>query len=179
MDFLFSKLFWGTIVILIGLSIIINAVFKIDFPFFRVVISIIIIFFGLRMLLGSFGVSTKNLNQNEVVFSQASANPSELELKNEYSVVFGNQTIDMRSVNLEEDKEIEFNAVFGKQIIMLPKDLNVRVKASAVFGNARLPDDRQVAFGDMTYQEKSAEGMPILYVEANVVFGQVRFIRSN
>ncbi len=178
MDFLFSKLFWGMLVILIGMSIIINAIFKIDFPLIRVIFSLIIIFFGVNLLFGSFGVKTKSKSEDAVVFSKSNSSPDEAALRKEYSVVFGEQIIDLRNLDLREDRDIEFNVVFGKQEVLLPRGLNTRVKANAVFGNARFPDDHQVAFGEMTYKEKSDSTAPVLYIEGNVVFGQLRFIRS-
>ena len=167
------------IVILIGLSIIVNDVFKIDFPLFQVIFALIIIYFGVRLLFGSFGLNFSNKTEDSVVFSEASASPASIDLRKEYNVVFGSQDIDLRNLNLEADTELECNVVFGKQVIILPKSLNVRAKANAVFGNARFPDVHQVALGEMSYNEKSSPSGPTLYIEGNVVFGQLSFIRSN
>lgn len=177
MDFFFSKIFWGLIVIIFGLSIILNAVFKIDFPFFRVLISIVIIYFGIRLLMGSFGMSSTSKSESTSIFSETNHKIEQMdEVQREYSTVFGKQTIDLSDLSIDQEARVEFNAVFGSQYIILPRKGNYKLKASAVFGSAMLPNEHQVAFGDGTYNSEG-EG-PTLFIEGNVVFGQLRFIRN-
>ena len=48
MCFLFGGVFWGIVLVLLGLSIIVRIVFNIHFPFFRILFALIIIYFGLK-----------------------------------------------------------------------------------------------------------------------------------
>ena len=43
MGFLFSGVFWGGVLVLLGISIIIKVVFHIDIPVFRVVVALVLI----------------------------------------------------------------------------------------------------------------------------------------
>ena len=52
MEFLASGVFWGSVIILFGVSIILNAVFGISIPVFRVVLALILIYFGIKILAG-------------------------------------------------------------------------------------------------------------------------------
>lgn len=178
MDFLFSKLFWGLVVILIGLSIILNAVFKIDFPLIRIIFAFVIIAFGFKVLFGGFGLKQTSKKENVVIFSESKSGPDMENLSKEYNAIFGLQTLDLTDLQLTEEREIECNVIFGKMDLIIPQSLNVRVKANAVFGNARFPDAQQVAFGEMTYKQKNPDETPVLYIEGNAVFGQINFIRT-
>ncbi len=48
MGFLFSDIFWGIVLILTGVSIILQLVFKINIPVFPIVIAFLLIYAGIR-----------------------------------------------------------------------------------------------------------------------------------
>mgnify|MGYP003990967287 FL=1 len=52
MPFLFSGLFWGVMLVLFGASMILRAVFNLDIPIFRIIFALVIIYFGVKLLLG-------------------------------------------------------------------------------------------------------------------------------
>ncbi len=84
MSFVFSSLFWGLIVILIGISIIVKAVFKIDIPVFRMVFAFLLIYWGVKIM---FGDVFSRKSEGTVVFNEAKFNASSK--NNEYNVIFG------------------------------------------------------------------------------------------
>lgn len=49
-----SKLFWGALVIIAGILIILGGVFKINIPIFRTLFALFLIYIGVHMLMGSF-----------------------------------------------------------------------------------------------------------------------------
>ena len=51
MDFIFGNIFWGLLIILLGLSIFLKG-FNLHIPLVRVFIAIIIIMFGIKLLFG-------------------------------------------------------------------------------------------------------------------------------
>ena len=53
MRFLSSGIFWGFIIILFGIVILIKTVFHINIPFFRILIGILIILFGISFIVGA------------------------------------------------------------------------------------------------------------------------------
>lgn len=178
MDFLFSRMFWGGIVILIGLSIILSAVFKIHIPLFRIIIALIIIYFGFTVLVGSFKSKGGKAAEASDVFSSSALKADPSSLKSEYNVVFGNQAIDFTEITDGADKTVELNTVFGSQTLYLNPNTRLRVKANAVFGQVRLPDDHSVSFGDYNYVQEPADTLSAgtLFIEANAVFGNIKVI---
>lgn len=179
MDFLFSRLFWGGIIILFGLSIILNAVFKINIPLFKIIFALLIIYFGVNMLVGSFK-GKKTSDSGTDVFSSSTIRADASSLNKEYSVVFGSQVIDLRDITDGADKTVELNTVFGSQKVYINENARVRVKASSVFGQVSMPDNNSVSFGDGTYtqQPENTLSAGTLFLEANAVFGDIRVYKQ-
>ncbi|MBP8704672.1 MAG: hypothetical protein KBI19_01620, partial [Candidatus Cloacimonas sp.] len=59
MDLIFGNIFWGLLIILLGLSIFLKG-FNLHIPLVRVFIAIIIIMFGIKLL---FGIKTHKYNK--------------------------------------------------------------------------------------------------------------------
>lgn len=178
MEFLSSRVFWGAVIILLGLSIILNAVFRINFPFLKVLLSLIIIYIGFSLLIGSFGRKGVSFSGNEAssVFGNAHIKVDEANLARKYSTVFGNQVVDLTELTLASDHNISFDAVFGSQRVIIPKGQKVRIKGSSAFGSVRLPNGGDVVFGDQVYtQEGDSGSIHVLYIEGDAVFGSIRF----
>ena len=71
-----AGIFWGIILILIGLGIVIRVVFNIDFPVFKFLVAIFFIFLGLRMMFGSFGIVNFHVDsKNDVFFGEKIGEP--------------------------------------------------------------------------------------------------------
>jgi len=66
-----SAVFWGVLIIIFGLSIILKEVFHINFPFLRVIFGIFLIFWGIKVISGS---SWKNKNEDSAIFTSANMN---------------------------------------------------------------------------------------------------------
>ena len=182
MDFLFSGLFWGIILILCGISVIVRIVFNIHIPIFRIVFALILIYFGIRVLVGGNWIcaprnwccSSGNWNcssGNSTVFgsSTMSVKPG----KSEYKVVFGSAVIDATSEVSGETERISIKTVFGQSILNITPSVPTIIHVSAAFGEARLPDGNSVSFGESTYKNAAAkEGKaPMREIDVRVVFG--------
>lgn len=182
MDMLYSRIFWGIFVILLGVTIVINAVFKLNLPFFRILFSFILIYLGIKILLGSFslsGIHQRKGDDFSTVFGNSKVNTSQYGVKKEYHAVFGSQIIDLRDIDtFENDLNIEFNCIFGSQIVYLPANTKIRIKGSSAFGSAQFPDGSQITFGDHVFTDagNNANEKITLFVESNVVFGSVKFL---
>lgn len=170
MGFLTSGVFWGVVLILLGLSVVVKAVFHIDIPLFRILFALVVIYLGVRVLVGGFGGIQ---SRHSVVFGERDMRP--VAGTRSYAVVFGQGALDLSGEKAPESaRHLEFNTVFGSGRLILPRDVPVRVKASAVFGNARFPNGNNVAFGDHVYQSDAwNDGRPGLEIEATVVFGEL------
>ena len=173
MAFLFSSFFWGAVIILFGLSIILNAVFNIKIPVFSIIIALIFIYLGLKILAGSFGIKT---SRNTVVFSSSEIKSSN---KNEeYNIIFGKGSIDLSEIELDDEfLDFEVNVVFGKGDVMIDPAKPFIVKVSSVFSSAHLPDGNVAAIGNNSYISPGyVKGQKYISVRADVVFGELNII---
>jgi hypothetical protein len=182
MDFLFSGLFWGIILILCGISVIVRIVFNIHIPIFRIVLALILIYFGIRVLVGGNWIcshknwccSSGNWNcstGNGTVFGSSAM--SVMSGKSEYKVVFGSAAIDATAEVSGESERISIKTVFGASKLTIASSVSTIIHVSTAFGETRLPDGNSVSFGESTYKNAAAkEGkMPMREIEVRVVFG--------
>ncbi len=167
-SFVFSKLFWGVIVILIGISFISQAVFKIHIPIGKVVVAIFFIYLGVKMLFGVFGKGNEHSN-----FMGESVINVEMLENAKYDVVFGSQVIDLtNAVNITEGANIECNVVFGSAKIILPRGAQCNIRSSSVFGSVKTPGN-ETTFGSSDYRTSGNTG-GMINLRVNAVFGSAR-----
>jgi len=173
MNFLFGSLFWGVLLILFGLSMILKGFFKIDIPVFRIVFAVIIIYWGLKLLFGGSGFSFRH-HENTVMFNHAKIRASKK--SSEYNVIFGRSDIDLTNIDItEKNVHSEVNVVFGSGLVYLDPSIPTIVKISTVFAESKLPDRTVSFFGDYVYRNPSyIEGENCLILDLDVVFGNVR-----
>lgn len=172
MEFFFSKIFWGLMVVLFGVSILLNSIFKINIPIFKIALAGFFIFIGVRMLLDTFGVRSKTnfMGDQHVRIEQIE--------NDKYDVVFGSQVIDLTQGSMSDnDAEIECNVVFGSAKILVPRHINLKLSSSAVFGSVRPPSGDETVFGSNEYVngEGNLDGKT-LRLEVNAVFGSATII---
>lgn len=165
-----TGLFWGIILIIIGLSIIFKVIF--DVSIFRVVIAIAFILIGVKLLIGRPIVRHEGRGDH-VIFGERTIRSNPIH-GSDYNTIFGKTVYDFRDMDTLTDRKtkITFNTVFGSTEVILPPELPVIIHADAVFSSSRLPNGNTVAFGDADYTSKTAQADSlILYIEAHVVFG--------
>lgn len=167
MDFLFSGVFWGVILIILGLSVIINMVFHIHIPVFRILFALLIIYLGLKILTGG-GFHPFKPDKNTIMFGETTVR--ELVLK-EYNVIFGKGNFDL-SKAAPADGTVELNTIFGASEVVLPPGVPLKIAVDSVFAGAQLPDGGTVSFGSSTYKTPGYdESKPHISLKASVVFG--------
>jgi hypothetical protein len=177
MGFIFSGLFWGIILILLGISVIINIVFHIHIPFFRIVIALILIYMGIRVLIGDHWRSHRCTSTSGGSLSLFSDSVCDRISGDEYSVVFGRCTFDAEKIFSSEGAKssCKINTVFGSSVIRIPKSIPIAVRITAAFGGVRLPDGSMVSFGQTVYKNDASRANPeaagIKTIDLNVVFG--------
>jgi predicted membrane protein len=182
-----KAMFFGVLFLLLGLSLLLKAFFGIDIPLIRTLFAIALIYIGVKML---FGPSTFRhdfkWSDNETAVFQNRDFKSDSSGRH-YSVVFGKSTIDLTDIpttNQTEDIFIEVNTVFGESTVYLRRATPVRIRAHAVFGEARTPDENSVAFGNLKFESatpSSTEEAPSksqvrVNIQGSVVFGSMRFV---
>ncbi len=170
MPFLFSGLFWGVMLVLFGLSMILKAAFNLDIPIFRIVFALILIYFGMKLLLG------RQAFKSESNFSMfRSSNITMSENGGEYNVIFGQSNIDLSNIDISENsKKVEVNVVFGSGNLLIDPQKPMKINISSVFADCKLPHRNINFFGDSNYKTPSfVEGENYLKLNIDVVFGNV------
>ena len=175
MGFIFSGVFWGAIIVIIGLSIILNVVFGVRIPLFRIVFALFLIWLGITLLTGG---SFWSKDKNKAVFEEKRIDVIKKESK--YDIVFGKGIIDLSKVVLEDKIfNVEVNTVFASGTIEIDSNMPAKIIVNSVFAGARMPDGNTIAFGQYTYKSDSLkEETSYLKVQANVVFGSLQIINK-
>jgi len=168
-------LFIGVLIILLGLGIIVNVIFGIHIPVFKVLFGLILIFIGLKIILGPWFFPPIRHGESGNAIFQERIYRGFIRDSKEYNAVFGKAVIDLQDIELKEKvTRIKINAVFGSADVILNKATPVRIKADAVFGGVQLPENITGAFGTSTYQSKNFnEDQNYLVIEAASVFAGI------
>lgn len=172
MGFFFTATFWGIVIVIFGLSIILKEVFHISFPIMRVLFGVLLIYFGVRVIYRGFGKHSWE-GGNTTVFSNSRIHYNPLE--KEYNVIFSNGTLDLSTMQPPtENKKMEVNVVFGNGHVRLNDSIPTRIELSTAFAGAETPDKTISAFGNSTYTTPNfSESKPHLLIKASVVFGKL------
>jgi predicted membrane protein len=168
-----SSLFWGILLIVIGLSLVIKIVFNIDFPIFKIIIAFIFIYIGIRIMVGSsFRPFGEHKTESDVIFGESHFKNAQH--GRDYNVVFSKGNFDLRDIKLNETGPtyVKINTVFGASEVIIRREMPVRIKVDAAFAGAQLPNGNSAAFGSTIYTSDSLDlSKPYLDIKADIAFG--------
>lgn len=175
MPFLFSGLFWGVMLVLLGGSMILKAVFNLDIPVFRIVFALVIIYFGVKLLVGRQAMKSDG---SYSMFKQS--NISINESGGEHTVIFGQSDIDLTNIDVSQNsKRVNVDVIFGSGHILIDPEIPVKLKISTVFADCKLPNRDINFFGDSSFETPSyIEGENYLFLKVDVVFGNAVIIEK-
>ena len=175
MCFLFSGLFWGSVLILLGISVIIRVIFHVHLPVFRIVFALVLIYLGIRMLAGGFGC---RMREHGTWFGHAKVTASVS--AREQSVIFGTADIDATGpVTPGRNNDLRINAVMGSCTLKISKSVPTSVKISSAFSSVHTPDGSRAAFGQSLYRNKAAGSADsVRNIDLRVVFGAVDVVEE-
>ena len=170
-----AGLFWGILLILIGIGIVIRVVFNINFPIVKFVIAFFFIFIGIKLLVGNFNITGNNSDGETTIFSESKIYGTNDTYK-EYNVIFGGTVIDLRDIDLSKgSKEIKLNTIFAGSVLKVNEEVPIKIKAEAAFANVNLPNGNTTAFGTAKYESETfSKDTNYLYVKVDVVFGDFK-----
>ncbi|MFC2115901.1 LiaF domain-containing protein [Bacteroidota bacterium] len=173
-----TGIFWGVLLILIGLALIIRFVFNVDFPVVKVMFALFFVYIGLRILFGSFGFFKFETKSTDVLFSEKEF--YEPTNNKEYNVIFGQGNFDFTNIDLSQGNvNVKISTVFGGTEIKIDRDMPVRIVADAVFSGAEFPDGSTAVFGSSSYQTESFRpDTNHLKIKLDVVFAGVKIRRQ-
>ncbi len=170
-----TGLFWGILLVILGISLIFRVVFNINLPVFKLFFAFLFIYIGIRILIGDSFKFNKQVDKNDVIFGEKYYNEFN-SIDKEYNVIFGKGVFDLSTVQQDTVNStlVEFNTVFGSTTIWINRDTPVKVKVEAVFAGARLPNGNSVVFGSNNFvSENFNASKPHLFIKADVVFGDL------
>lgn len=173
-----AGLFWGLILIIIGLSIIFKVIF--DISIFRIVIAVVFILIGIKILIGKpILKASMSADENVVIFGERTYKTVPVH-GTEYNTIFGKTIYDLRDVKKLDElhTKLTFNTIFGSSEVILPDSIPVKIKTDAVFSGAIMPNGNTIAFGTSKYSsENIMTDAQLLDIEAHVVFGAMNIRR--
>ena len=163
--------------LLIGVALLLNAqgiisfdiIWKLAAPLILVIIGLSIILKGNKDSKTNVVIKKINSNDNEKTsvcstFSSQNIKLNKEKINNlELNAIFGGIEYDLRNGVIKEDIVINVTAIFGGIDIIVPDDVNVKIKSTSIFGGAsnkkQLMDDK--------------EKKHTIYINASCVFGGV------
>ena len=157
------------VIILLGMQNIIdfNLIWKLLLPSIIVIIGLSLIFkntFNSKINDEIKKLNNKNTKNNEycATFSEQRIDIPNEEFKGAtLNSVFGSITCDLREAKIKEDVVINTSAIFGGIDIIVPDDVNIKIKSNSIFGGV---DNKKKNNTDKKYT---------IYVNANCLFGGV------
>lgn len=172
-----AGLFWGALLLILGIALIIKVIFNIDFPVFKVLIGAFFIILGLKIMFGRVLIPEGRIGPYDTMFSErVYDNP---ESDKEYNVIFGKGVYDFTDADLSNgDVHVKINTVFGGSLIRITDGMPVTIEADAVFAGAELPDGNTAVFGTSRYESDSYRAdTAALHIKIGVVFGGVQVVK--
>jgi len=192
------KEFWGTLIIVLGLLILLNNLDLIDYPakyLFRDIWPVILIIVGLALIFRQSRSKTVSMAHDFEVHSGDSLN-------RHHSNFFADNNVDARGANIDG---MSYSTVFGDTTVNLSggilKNGSNRLVVSATFGDVTVivPADMEASayssttFGDIYAFGKTASGIsssltastdgfdtaePKVHITASTTFGDVKIYRA-
>ncbi len=162
---------WSGIVgVLVGVVLLLNCRDILDFALlWKIVLPVLIIAIGLKIIFSNlfkkkpFPKLSATVKNNVALFSgQEYKYVGEIFKGSVYTAVFGGIECDLRGAMIENNAVIDANAVFGGIDILLPENVNVKIKSTALFGGVDSEDHKN-----------SDENVITVYVNAKALFGGV------
>jgi len=165
--------FWGTLLIVLGVWFILRRALPVHIPVIRIVIAVLLVYAGVRIL--ARGPVTPE--GNTAVFSESVMRYAPQEGR-EYNLIFSRGSVDLSDAHPGgQTIHAEVNVIFGSGRLRISASDPVRVAMSSAFGSVESPSGRSVAFGDTIYTTPSyREGAPALEVHATAVFGRLSIV---
>lgn len=162
------------IAFLIGVALLLSSRDIIDFSLiWKLLLPIIFVIIGLTIIFkDSFKSSIKkelkevkkDKNSKEITatFSEQKVNYDDETFNGAtINAIFGSVKLDLRKAKIKKDALIDTTSIFGGVEILLPKDVNVKVASTSVFGST----DNKIK------NEKENEKSKNLYINSTNIFG--------
>jgi len=167
----------GIILALIGISLILKAIFFISIPILKILLGLFLIYLGLKLIFGINIRCTKITSSgNSTIFNRSFTDTFDASY-NERNIVFGEATFDLTNYKLKDNEPsyLRINTIFGSSKILIKKDMPVKIRIDAVFSGVVLPDGNQTILGTNYYKTENADSVTnCLNIDVSTVFGSFK-----
>jgi hypothetical protein len=172
---IFDGIFWGVVLIVLGVWFLVRRYVPFTIPVIRIIIAVLFVYLGVRVLVRGPVVRERNT----VVFSNRSHMEYSAEGGKDYNVIFGNGDVDLTAVTVaDRSVRADVNVIFGTGTLRINPAVPIRLDMSAAFGTIIAPNGRSVAFGDTVYTSQAyRNGAPALEIKATAVFGKLTILQ--
>ncbi|HPI40379.1 MAG TPA: LiaF-related protein [Pseudobdellovibrionaceae bacterium] len=177
-------MFWGFLFLAVGILIIIQHTFNIQIPFFKVLFGLFLVYLGLRVIFGSFGMHVNGLRINkiqtntEAVFSENNFKTHDEEnkgLNSKYTTAFGSSTLNLENLSDEDlKKPIYITNAFGKTFVKTNPQHGIKAEISVGFGSVKIRGQKLGSLGEIDYISPNYKSdTPYIQLEVDNAFGEV------
>ena len=177
-----KSMFWSLFFIVFGVLLLIQHVINVDLPLMRIFFGLFLMYLGLKVLFGSFGIEIngakvkKVATSTEFIFAGGDFKLNEHDHVNKrFSTVFGNSNLDLTDLSkLNSEDQIKIENVFSKTKIKTPADYELNIKSNIAFGSVRVRGQKLGALGEVDYKTPNyPNSAKKLNLVIDSVFGEV------
>ncbi|MCF8304565.1 MAG: cell wall-active antibiotics response protein [Bacteroidales bacterium] len=170
-----SGLFWGLLLIVLGLLFFADSYWYFDINVFKVFVGIALVILGI-WIMNSFKGSGYHKGESESSTIFSDADMQYVPGQQKYSVVFGSSTLDLSGINPQTDKMVELSCVFGEFHIKLNPETNFEIVSNAAFGSIRMPNHtKSPGVGSSSFNSPALDrSKAFTTIKIDVVFGEAR-----
>lgn len=176
-------MFWGIMFLAIGIVVIIQTIFKIDLPVLKILFGVFLIYMGLKVIFGSFGLSVKGFQVEQIstetqsVFSNSEFKSRQADgsINKKFSTAFGNSVLDLSDLSEEElSKEIQISNGFGKTLVKTNPAIAIKAQVAAGFASVKIRDQKVGVVGETDIQTPGwSADKPHYKLKIETGFGEV------
>jgi hypothetical protein len=167
---------FALMLLLLGGVLLANNLLELNISVFKLMLGGGLLLLGIMLLTGrglvdpTFGAYPSKYN---VLFGSAHNRVSDTPEPESFTTVFGEQSIRLDGLT-QGGKDLYISSTFSEVKLLLPRDLPVRITASAYFGEAKLPNGQTVNFGEQSFSELHGLSTPAANIRVQVTFGSFK-----
>lgn len=180
MGFFSCTVFLGLLFIIIGVLIVIKALFKIDIPIFRLIVAFLFVLIGIKILLDGFRpkpeTKTASPHTQNIIFSERIIEWDGI--RKGYDIVFASGHIHLHNaLYLKERTDLKISTIFAASEIQIPAKVPVKIDISSAFGEVNLPNNESTTMGHYEYTSPNfSNRKPYLNLRLDTAFGRTDII---
>jgi hypothetical protein len=169
----------GVIVLLIGASVAVDALFGVHLPLVPLAIAALLIAWGARMIVHAMARHHPAYLDGEAWLADRSFAPTgPIDHDAHYDVAFGRGLVDLTHLTEPaDDVTVVVDTVFGSTVVKVDPAMAYDVDARSMFGEVRMPDRSMTAMGKVSYRH-TMDRAPRLHLRVSTVFGACQVVEG-